>query len=108
MRAGFKFRTTADGQRWLKMNLSGEGWPPDGWAIAYSDLETWGLLPWFATPPAQSEGMVGGREYEMSQTPQVYEFPQIIQSSFAELVKQTRPPALGDTLTNYDYSVELS
>lgn len=109
MRAEFVFWTTEDGtRRWMRMDLLDEGWPAEGWAIEYSYLESWGLLPWFEVPPAESEGLVGGQTYEMTRTSAEHEIIETIQVSFAELVRQTSPDPPGVAATNYTYSVDLN
>jgi hypothetical protein len=109
MRATFKFRTTQDGtRRWLRMDLAGEGWPDSGWAIEYSYLESQGLLPWFHVPPAESEGMLNNRAYEMTRTSAIHEIIEIVETGFAEAVRQTRPDPPSVTDTSYTHSVDLT
>lgn len=108
MKAEFVFWTTEEGtRRWLRMDLVGDGWPAEGWAIEYSYLDSWGLLPWFNTAPASGEGMVGGQVYEMTRTSAVHEIIQTVEVSFQELVRQTSPEPPSAAETNYSLAVGL-
>ncbi len=108
MRAKFTFRTTRGGaRRWMKMDLVGDGWPADGWAIPYSLLESQGLLSWFEVPPAAGEGLVNNQTYEMARTPSEHQIITAIETDFAELVRQAAPEPPGVTSTEYSHSVDL-
>lgn len=79
----------ATDQRWFKMELIGEDWPA-GWNVAYSYLDTWGMLDWFYAPPPDPEGIVADQNYRMSETPEAYEFAQFV-DNLHELIGQIKP-----------------
>ena len=82
MKAKLDFRVDNSGLRWMRMTLSGEGWTP-GWSVPYANLESWGMLAYFATPPAESEGLQADRDYQMSAAMDLRSF-----DSFLDLVHQ--------------------
>ena len=76
-------------RRWYRMELIGEDWPEE-WNVSYSYLETWGMLTWFYTPPLDPLGVVANQNYQMSETPQAYEFAQFL-SNMHMLISQIKP-----------------
>jgi hypothetical protein len=78
-----------DGVRWLTLTLIGEDWPK-GWSVDYQYLESWGMLDWFASAPAEGEGLVAGRKYRMSPTPQPSEFAGFV-DNLHTLISQIKP-----------------
>jgi hypothetical protein len=73
----------------MRLALEGEAWPSD-WAVPYASLDGWGMLTWFYQPPAESEGLVAGRDYQMSDTPTPSEFAGFL-DNLQVLIGQIRP-----------------
>jgi hypothetical protein len=82
MKARLDFRVDSSGLRWMRMTLAGEGWTP-GWSVPYANLASWGMVAYFAVPPAESEGLQADRDYRMSDTIALQSF-----DSFLDLLHQ--------------------
>jgi len=89
MRAKLKFWVDASELRWMRMTLTGDEWPA-GWAVPYANLNSWGMLPWFAAPPAEVEGLKADSDYQMSATPTLQEFDGFI-NNLHTLIGQIKP-----------------
>ena len=101
MKAKLDFRVDGSGARWMRMSLSGDGWTP-GWSVPYANLESWGMLTWFAAPPAEAEGLVSNRDYRMSDTPTRPEFGAFLDNLHTLIgqIKPTIQPSVSFTIAD--------
>ena len=93
--ATIKFFVAHDGKRWLKLEVAGDIWGED-WAIPYSYLESWGMIPWFLNVPSVAEGLKVDTLYRMSDTPILQEFDTFI-NNLHLLISEIKPVKLPES-----------